>query len=365
MIIFIPTYKRPETLELALKSILNSDRSNIEERILVLVRNNYFSDKKKINNIILSLNFDNKIYCKAVHVLKESTNLFGWYDLIFKFGKKNEVVMILGDDDLLMPFGIKKRYREINRLKGDLLISFHNSRIVFFDHGNLCWPNLKKKKWKKNLNCKENFDLKLDMNSSFISNHFFRITNDFHKALKLVKKWCNTQTWSELASGLAPYYLPYAIKEVGGKLLLLSEYSVIRGQVFEESLYQIHSNNGSNFIYSLLALNIFSNKTLHKNYNFYFREREYFYNSLKKNLYELLYLNKKEYTKIKFGIKVTKLSLIRIIFSSGLFNLRLLLKYIFPFLKSYTYKKILKESKELVDSNKFLDKLKKEYKNNQ
>tara|TARA_B100001027_G_C16170625_1_gene286801 strand:+ start:474 stop:659 length:186 start_codon:yes stop_codon:yes gene_type:complete len=48
MIIFIPTNKRTETLTYALKSILNSYHSNIAERILVLVRNNYLPDKKKM-----------------------------------------------------------------------------------------------------------------------------------------------------------------------------------------------------------------------------------------------------------------------------------------------------------------------------
>tara|TARA_E500000178_G_C16705569_1_gene610279 strand:- start:286 stop:471 length:186 start_codon:yes stop_codon:yes gene_type:complete len=48
MIIFIPTNKRTETLPYALKSILNSYHSKIAERILVLVRNNYLPDKKKM-----------------------------------------------------------------------------------------------------------------------------------------------------------------------------------------------------------------------------------------------------------------------------------------------------------------------------
>ena len=366
MIIFIPTNKRTETLPFALKSILNAHHSKISERILILVRNNYLPDKKKIDKIISSLKFNDKINCKVVHAQKESVSFFEWYDLIFKFARENEGVTILGDDDLLMPFGIENRHKEINRLKGDLLISFHNSRIVFFDQAKYCWPNFTKRVWKKNLKCKTSFYLENFMNASFISNHFFRNTTGFHKGLKLVKKWCDTQTWAPLATvtGLIFFYLMYAIKDQGGKVLVLPEYSVIRGQVFEESLYQIHSDNRSEFMFSLLMLNIFSNKNIHKNPKLFNREKKFLLKSLRKNLYELLSVKDQEFSHIKVGMKLTNLSWTKIIISKELFNLKLLLRFTFPFLRGYTYKKILRNRKELVKSDNYLNQLKEENKHN-
>lgn len=366
MIIFIPTNKRTKTLPYALKSILNSHHSKISERILILVRNNYLPDKKKIDEIISSLKFDNKIYCKVVHAQKKSVSFFEWYDLIFEFAKKNEAVTILGDDDVLMPFGIENRFKEINRLKGDLLISSHNSRLVFFDRAKYCWPNFTKRVWKKNLKCKNSFYLENFIDASFISNHFFRNTAGFHKGLKLVKKWCDTQTWAPIGAvtGLICLYLAYAIKDQDGKVLVLPEYSVIRGQVFEESLFQIHSDGRSEFMFTLLILNIFSNKKIHKNPNIFNREKKFLLNSLRKNLYELLNIKEHEFSQIKIGMKLTNLSWTKIIISKGLFNLKLFLRFTFPFLKGYTYKKILKNRKELVESNKYLDQLKDENKHN-
>jgi hypothetical protein len=366
MIIFIPTNKRTETLPFALKSILNSHHSIISERILILVRNNYLPDKEKIDEIISSLKFDNKIYCKVVHAQKESVSFFEWYDVIFEFARENEGVMILGDDDLLMPFGIENRYKEINRLQGDLLITLHSSRLVFFNQGNYCWPNFTKKKWKKNLQCENKFYLKNLMDASFISNHFFRNTDGFHKGLKLVKKWCDNQTWAPIATvtALICFYLIYAIKEKGGKVLFLPEHSVIRGQVFQESLYQAHSDNRSNFMFSLLALNIFSNKNIHKNPELFNREKKFLLNALRKDLYELLYIKDPEYSQIKFGMKSTNINWTKIIISKELFNLKSFLRFTFPFLKGNTYKKILKNRKELVESNKYLDQLKDENKHN-
>lgn len=366
MIIFIPTNKRSETLQFALKSISNANKSNVTGRILILVRNNYYPDKKKIDDVISSIKFDDKISCKVVHALKESVSFFEWYDLIFKFAMQDEEVMILGDDDILMPFGIENRFKEINRLKGDLLISQHRSRLVFFEKGNYCWPNFTKKKWKKNLKCLEIFYLENFMDGSFISNHFFKNTEAFHKGLKLVKKWCDTQTWAPLATvtGLIFFYLIYAIKNEGGKVLMLPEYSVIRGQVFEESLYQIHSDNRSEFMFSLLILNIFSNQNIHKNPNLFNREKKFLLNSLKQNLYELLHIKEPEYSQIKLGMKLTNINLSEIIISKELFNLKLLIRFMFPFLRGRTYKKILKNRNELIESNKFLDQLKKENKHN-
>jgi len=366
MIIFIPTNKRTETLPFALKSILNSHHSKISERILILVRNNYLPDKKKIDEIISALKFDNRIYFEVVHAQKESVSFFEWYDLIFEFARENESVMILGDDDLLMPFGIENRYKEINRLKGDLLISRHSSRLVFFNQGKYCWPNFTKKEWKKNLKCENSFYLKNFTEASFISNHFFRNTTGFHKGLKLVKKWCDTQKWAPIVdvTGLIFFYMVYAINDQGGKVLILPEYSVIRGQIFEESLYQVYSDNRSEFMYTLLMLNIFSNKNIHKNPNLFNREKKFLLNALRKKLYELLFIKDPEFSQIKVGMKLTNLSWAKLIISKELFNLRLLFRFIFPFLKGYTYKKILKSRKGLVESNNYLNQLKEENKYN-
>ena len=158
--------------------------------------------------------------------------------------------------------------------------------------------------------------------------------------------------------------MAYAIKDQDGKVLVLPEYSVIRGQVFEESLFQIHSDGRSEFMFTLLILNIFSNKKIHKNPNIFNREKKFLLNSLRKNLYELLNIKEHEFSQIKIGMKLTNLSWTKIIISKGLFNLKLFLRFTFPFLKGYTYKKILKNRKELVESNKYLDQLKDENKHN-
>lgn len=156
----------------------------------------------------------------------------------------------------------------------------------------------------------------------------------------------------------------YAINDQGGKVLILPEYSVIRGQIFEESLYQVYSDNRSEFMYTLLMLNIFSNKNIHKNPNLFNREKKFLLNALRKKLYELLFIKDPEFSQIKVGMKLTNLSWAKLIISKELFNLRLLFRFIFPFLKGYTYKKILKSRKGLVESNNYLNQLKEENKYN-
>ena len=365
MIIFIPTYKRTKVLPFVLRSILNSNYSNINERILVLINNKYFPDRKKIKLIVSSCKFNSLINCKIVHEIKKGANVFDWYELIFKFAKKNECVMILGDDDLLMPYGIENRYKEINRLKGDLIISRHLSRLVFFKKGQFCWPNFSKKKIHKNLKCDHDFNLENFWDGSFISNHFFRNTTYFNKGLNLARKWCETQTYATFfASGLAPLYLSYAIKIVGGKVLSLQEYSVIRGQIFEESINQTYSDGGSIMLYNVLALNTFSNKNFFRKQKIFFHEKKLLLKSIKFSLYEVINIKSHLYQQIKTCMKLTKLNWISIIFSSGLFNFRLLLRSIFPFLRCVTYKIAQYTPGQLIETNKFLKNLKKEYYSN-
>jgi hypothetical protein len=362
LIIFIPTYKRTKILPFVLKSVLNSNYSNINERILVLINNKYFQDRKKIKHIVSSCKFNSLINCKIVNEIQKGANVFDWYELIFKFAKKNECVTILGDDDLLMPYGIENRYKEINRLKGDLIISRHLSRLVFFKNGQFCWPNFLKKQIHKNLKCDHNFNLENFWDGSFISNHFFRNTAHFKKGLNLVRKWCETQTYAQFfASGLAPLYLSYAIKIVGGKVLSLQEYSVIRGQIFEESLSKIYSDGGSVMLYNVLALNTFSNKDFFKKQKLVAHEKKILLKSIKFGLYELINIKNNLYQQIKTCVKLTKLNWILIIFSSGLFNFRLLLRSIFPFLQGVSFRMVQYIPGQLVETSKFLKNIKKEY----
>ena len=57
MIILIPSYKRTDILHYVINSVITCDTNGINERILILVVNNYFPNKQTVDYIIYRFDF--------------------------------------------------------------------------------------------------------------------------------------------------------------------------------------------------------------------------------------------------------------------------------------------------------------------
>ena len=110
MVVLIPSYRRTNTLPHVVQSVLNADVSNIEDRILILIVNNYYPNQMIVDNIVGELNLGSRFTCKVIHRKETMIALESWFEALFSIAYEDEVVFLLGDDDILLPWGLKNRY---------------------------------------------------------------------------------------------------------------------------------------------------------------------------------------------------------------------------------------------------------------
>lgn len=273
MIVLIPSYKRTEVLESVIKSVLGCDINGINERVLILIVNNYPPNQEIIDLIINKCSNNDNFQFRVVHRKETLPATESWFLALSSVANHEEVIMLLGDDDIMLPWGLKNRYVQIMQNVADMLISDFYQRLYFFDNGIRCWYDSQNEIIYKG----EKESVKWDIypgkhpEASFISNHCYRYTDTFKSGLELAMKWCKTQTWVpiEFATGNLPFYLAYAINSIGGKVISIHEESVIRGSVAKEAFYQDYSDGGNTSFYCLLIYNTFSNKSLHNDLKIY------------------------------------------------------------------------------------------------
>lgn len=266
MLIIVPSYKRTDILSLVIKSIIRSDVRGIEERKLILVVNNYPENTEIVENIIGKCELCDGFECIALHRKVTIAAVDSWYSAMNEVALEGEVVFLLGDDDLMLPWGIRDRYFEISRNAADMLISDFLDRIFFFDRGRkyLLSAKLPKIEDRKNLAQRWDFFPAKHPEASFISNHCYRNTPAFRKGLALAFIWCNSQNWLDrpVRTGMLPFYLAYAVMLSGGEVFALHSKCVLRGAIAEEAMRSNYSDGGNQSFYHLLAYNIFSNRDL-------------------------------------------------------------------------------------------------------
>lgn len=267
MIVLIPSYKRTDLLKFVIQSVLKCEVSSIDERILILVVNNFFPNKQVVNDIVKDIKVCGGFQCQVVHREIQMTPIESWYSALFSNAKKNEVVCLLGDDDIIMPWGLENRYHQIIAENADMLLSDFHSKIVFFQGGTKYWiscetPN--KPSVSASAVAWEGLP-PLHPEPSFLSNHCYRNTEGLMRGFETAMHWCRRQNWVplEIATGNFPFYMAYAIKESCGKIVSLNEKSVLRGSVSEEIRFQDYADGGNSAFYHLLICNTFSNETLH------------------------------------------------------------------------------------------------------
>jgi len=267
MIVLIPSYKRTDILHFVIRSVIDCDTRGIDERIHILIVNNYFPNKQVVDSIISQFNFQNNLECEVIHREKTIPAVESWFSAIYTTAEEDEVVFLLGDDDILMPWGLRNRYHQIRQSQADMLLSDYYQRLYFFQGGKKCW-----------LDCEmpsppveEISAVPWDYlpakhpEASFMSNHCYRNTEGFRRGFEKAMTWCHSQNWVpvEFATGNCPFYLAYALKSSGGQVVTLHEKDVLRGSIVEEVMDQDYADGGNTAFFCLLIYNTFSNQTLH------------------------------------------------------------------------------------------------------
>jgi len=267
VIILIPTYQRTEILPWVIRSVINCDTQGIDERILILIVNNSPPSRQTVDSIIAQFRFEKNFECRSIHRDKTLPAIESWFSAMFANAEENEVVCLLGDDDIILPWGLKNRYQQIMEQQADMLLSDFYQRIYFYTSGEKCWlagdfpvrpvDGLSAVPW--------DYLPAQHPEASFLSNHCYRNTESFRKGFEVAMSWCQAQDWVpvKFATGMLPLYLAYAIQSSCGAVIALHEKDVLRGSVFDEAIIQDHTDGGNGAFFSLLVCDTFANGELH------------------------------------------------------------------------------------------------------
>jgi len=268
MLILIPIYNRTTILKWVLKSVENSTFQN--ELVKVCVVNNHPQTKDIVNKIVSEFKNNSRFIWITIHREVTMIHVKSWYSTLYSYAREGEVVLMLGDDDFLLPWSSDFRYRSMLNQHADMLLTNFFDRLYFFKNSSNYWLSKDFSLLNFQSQTTREWDFKpgIDPEASFISNHTYRFTEKFREGLDLAFNWCEEQNWLPeiVRMGMLPLYLPYAISLKGGKVIAMNSICVIRGAIVPDVYKEEYAGGGSTQLYLLCAYDTFSNMSL-KNYS--------------------------------------------------------------------------------------------------
>lgn len=158
-----------------------------------------------------------------------------WYGAITEHAREDEVVFLHGDDDVVMPGGLKARIEAMESSGAPILVSRHLGPLIFRGEEECYPPALPRPDLPV-----PPLELKLGHPflgySPFIGNLAYRFGPEFRSILEMCSEECDRQTWlpRKERTLMLPYYLPLVALREGKKVAGLDHPCVIRGNGYEE-----------------------------------------------------------------------------------------------------------------------------------
>jgi hypothetical protein len=263
MVIIIPSYNRTECLRWVLKSICRCEVSKIAESKRVVVVNNHPPSQETVDGILAEFSGNTTFAFRAHHRKETIPATDNWFSAVAEFAAEDEVVFFLGDDDLMLPWGLQDRYLGIQENQADMLLSDYADRIFFFDQARKYWMTGPPPAGQDQEKCARQWEFfpAKHPEASFISNHCYRNTANFRSGLGLAYAWCDSQSWLEkkVRTAMLLFYLPYAITLAGGRVVSLHSKCVFRGATADEAIRSPFQDGGNPDFYGLCAYDVFAN----------------------------------------------------------------------------------------------------------
>jgi hypothetical protein len=170
-----------------------------------------------------------------------------FYSAILAEARENEIVLLHGDDDLFCPWGLEHRFQcapaydvLLSRSVGRLIFSPTSDRAVY---KGTQWPSE---------GPAHSQPIGLGEISSwgpaFIGSHCYRNTPVFRDAVALAFECCKRQQWLDVATStlMLPFYLPFCVAVLGGRVGALDSVCVLRGGMLDEVTYAPYGVYGFN-----------------------------------------------------------------------------------------------------------------------
>jgi hypothetical protein len=262
--VFIPTYKRLNSLQAVLYSLIKTYSPNVEYRYICYVVNNYPENRFFVDEIVNKTNTLTDVWLvKAIHRENTIPPIQNWYGAISEYSVDGDIVFLQGDDDLFLPESIRYRVKTILNEKADLLLTKHIGGVLFYDNSyDISIDNFKINSKSEKL---ENVYLDRIWSAIFIGNNTYKMSPLLREAFVNAMNWCDEQTWLsyDQRTLMYPIYIPIALNRLNGKVINSNQDSVIRSMNIDECRRALWNFPGWNSGFLHLAfLGILKNKEL-------------------------------------------------------------------------------------------------------
>ena len=272
MLIVIPTFKRTESVQLVLKSLLRCTLPPASEECRVAIVNNFPPNEQEINRIVMEIwhSSPQSLNWKLILIHREKTLplIDNWYGAIQSLAKENEIFVLQGDDDLFTKWSLVARYNAFSNTDADVLLTGTHSGLTFLEDEKLLhYPGpIPNKDIGSGHLVSIDFTNMEDYGPVFIGSQSYRYNQSFRNALDTVAKWTNQDLWIDHHHRTIMYalYVVIASIHLGARVKGLDSYCCIRGTSMQEKLYTpFNSSREANSGYlSLVMLRVFENDDL-------------------------------------------------------------------------------------------------------
>ncbi len=215
-----------------LESLVHCDVTAISEPIRVVVVNNYPPAATEVSDIVLPFKSYAQFDWQILYREQTLDPVENWYSAIAAYASVDEVVFIHSDDDIFLPWSLESRYSQVTQLSGDMLLAGLGPTAFFLDDAAriMCCEPLSQP-IRVDARILEASDVER-FAPQHISNHCYRYTATFQRALAQGMAWCNALTWLDTNTRtlFLPLYLPFAVMLQGGCVLGLDVPCTVRGQ---------------------------------------------------------------------------------------------------------------------------------------
>jgi len=242
VVVLLPTFQRPETLQWSLQSVLLQDTSKIDsnEELRIVILNNDISTKKLVEDVVKKvLNIVGKGSFKSILIVHRDPPLLGvfnFYQGVAENTRDGDIAFLHGDDDIMLPGSLVKRYlvaREsdsafnIAKTTGKMFF-FKKDRNIYLDSKNAIVATKISPKWRWATK-----DDLVDYSLPFVSAYCYKIGPEFWACYKQAMKWADALPLEpKIRFPFFPFYMGLSAG-INKQLAVIPEVLVRRGQLLQ------------------------------------------------------------------------------------------------------------------------------------
>jgi len=242
LVVFIPTFQRPEALQWSLQSVLLQDTHQIDpnEELRIVILNNDIStiqlveDAVKKSLDILGENCFNNI--SIVHRNPQLLGVLNFYNGISENTTEGDIAILHGDDDIMLQGSLVKRYIVAKESMSSFNISKTSGKIYLFKNDRNIYLSSKEALIGKDISPKWHWTSKddlVDYSLPFVSAYCYKIGPEFWSCYNQAKKWADDLPLEpKIRLPFLPFYIGLSAW-INKQLVVIPEELVLRGQLLQ------------------------------------------------------------------------------------------------------------------------------------